>query len=232
MAPTLFSNNNTTNRNLFMRDKSVVFFNYVKKLASYFFERVVYFNYRLDISLLSYLAKGPRYFIFLFAYFFGFFGSTDPFSPGLTIFKYLCFVFSYYVISVSLFVFLSFQIPSVKRYLYRLLGEKWVTDRIGNHGASQVVKFGVMALAGLAVNEYDKFKVDESNKKAATMVIDNYIKVIKESGQKLDINSDSCKEALRLSNEILSRPAKGFVDTSQERLQEAVSTMAEKFSKK
>ena len=190
----------------------------VKRNLFRFLEKVVYYNYRIDIILLAYFNKGPRYLIFLFAYFFGCFGHSEPASLSIGLFQSICALFAFYLICTSFFVFFSFQIPGYKDYLYNLLGREWVVEKIGNSGGPSAVKYGLTGVLGIAVNNYERVQQDDMNQKAADKTLDTLKTVAEQNGAKLDPESEIVKETIRTANEIRSRIPKGFLDHSHDRV--------------
>lgn len=96
------------------------------------FHKIIYYLYKIDILLLYTMSKPVNYLFFLFTFFFGTFESSQnlPFEP--IVLKYFCFLFAWYLIVTTIFIFLSFQIKPVREYLYNSLRESWVKDKIGN----------------------------------------------------------------------------------------------------
>ena len=192
----------------------------LKNLKQYLFfilERIVYFTYKIDITLLSVFSRGPQYFVFIFAFFFGSFGSPKGLSLEIAAFKYFCFLFAWYLIITSFFIFLSFQISSLKEYLYGLLGKTWVTDRIGNPGTQQFMKLGTVGLATIGVNELSKWADASQNQSAGAQIMDNHVSTAQTEGRAVDVNSRSYRDASRAATEVISRQPRGFLDRCEER---------------
>jgi hypothetical protein len=91
--------------------------------------------------------------IFIFSYTYGTFGYTDALTDFQFLVKFVCFLFSWYLIYTSFIVFCIFNIPTSKEYLYNLLGKDFVVDKIGNPGLQALTRFTGFAVAGIAINE-------------------------------------------------------------------------------
>lgn len=192
-------------------------FNESISLFNSILRKVIYYTYKIDITMLCVMGKPVNYLIFIFAFCFGTFGSIKGLSLEMAAFKYLCFLFAWYLISTSIFIFISFQIPILKDYLYRLLGEEWVKARIGNPGAEQLLKYGGAAVALIGANETGKALDAGQIHKASEQIIENYQRLAALSGRDVDPNSKEYKEVLKKSIEVASRPAKGPLDRIEER---------------
>lgn len=107
----------------------------------------------MDLYLLGFFSKKFPYLLFIFSYTYGTFGYTNALTDFQFLVKFVCFLFSWYLIYTTLIVFCVFNIPTSKEYLYNLLGKDSVVDKIGNSGFEPLTRFTVFAVAGLAVNE-------------------------------------------------------------------------------
>lgn len=179
------------------------------------FETFIYFYYKIDILFLHYITKHVFYLFFLFTLFFGCFGSSEYLSLEMSAFKYFCFLFTWYTFTTSLFVFLSFQIPFLKKYLYKLLGEAWVKDKIGNPGKEQVIKIVLGTSVAFVGNEASKFVEANQNLKASKQIVENLRDLYEHTG--INPTHKEIQETLRKSTEVASRPAKGFFDRVEDR---------------
>lgn len=113
------------------------YFHILTKQVLTIFHKIIYEFYKIDIVFLYIMGKPLNYLFFLFILVFGTFGSSQNLPFEAIVFKYFCFLFGWYLIVKSIFVFLSFQIKPVKEYLYNSLGESWVKEKIGNPGTCQ-----------------------------------------------------------------------------------------------
>jgi len=98
----------------------------------------------------------PYFLVYIFCFFFGNFGSPEGITNGVLLFKFICFLYSWFIIGTSIFVFISFQVPSFKNYLYELLGKEYRVSCIGKKGIKPVLKVGGAAVGLFAGNELGK----------------------------------------------------------------------------
>ncbi len=160
----------------------------------------------------------PYYLIYIFAFFFGNFGSPEGVSDNMLAFKYLCFLYSWYVLATSIFIFISFQIPSLKDYLYNLLGKDYVISCIGNPGVRPLVKAGGVAIGFAVGNEVGKDMDARQKERAAKAVVDNFKDLHSTTGQPMNPNSKEFTKAAETFRKILETPAKGPFDRNEERV--------------
>ena len=190
----------------------------LRKVINNILQILVYYNYKVDIYILYYASNMPGYLVFLFCFLFGSFGSSQGISQNVLALKYLCFLSSWYIIATSLFVFISFQIPTFRDYLYDTLGKDFVISHIGNPGVKPLTKLGGVAIGAYAVNEVGKAAVGYSNERLAGKAVENYKEMVKTTGQPADPNSKEYKEVCKTSNSILSQPRSGPLDRTEEKI--------------
>lgn len=121
----------------------------VKKVFDFF----LYYFFLIDLYLLGFFSKKYPYLLFIFFYTYGTFGYTDALTDLQFLVKFVCFLFSWYLVYTSFIVFCLFNIPTSKEYLSNLLGKEFVVEKIGNPGFEVFTKFTGFAVAGLAINE-------------------------------------------------------------------------------
>jgi len=159
----------------------------------------------------------PYYLIFIFCFFFGNFGAPEQLTDNVLFFKYVCFLSSWYLIITSIFVYVSFRIPPLKKYLYNLLGEKFVFSCIGNPAEAAVKKLLGAGVAMLTGNEFSKYLDGYQKNQMSKCAVQNYIDLCEASGRTPDPRSPEFKKTIDTSTKILNAPAKGFLDRSEER---------------
>lgn len=160
----------------------------------------------------------PYYLVFVFAFFFGNFGSPEGVSDGTLPFKYLCFLYSWFLLATSLFVFISFQIPSWKEYLYNLLGKDYVISCIGKKGVTPLIKVGGVAVGFVAGNEISKELDHRQKVGAANAIAKNYQDMVQSTGKPADANSKEFKKVIDTQCNSLRNPATGAFDRNEERV--------------
>jgi len=143
-------------------------------------------------------------------------------------FKYLCFLYSWFIIGTTFFVFISFQIPSLKEYLYNLLGKEYVISCIGNPGVKPAIKIGGAALGFVAGNEFGKELDTRQKVTTSQAVVDHFQQLVETTGQPADQRSAEFKKAAETSRKILETPPKGPFDRNEERVASAQSVEATK----
>lgn len=121
----------------------------VKKVFDFF----LYYFFLIDLYLLGFFSKKYPYLLFIFFYTYGTFGYTNALTDFQFLVKFVCFLFSWYLVYTSFLVFCVFNIRTSKEYLYNLLGKDFVVEKIGNPGFEAFTKFTGFAVAGLAINE-------------------------------------------------------------------------------
>lgn len=183
-----------------------------------FFQLYIYYNYKFDLIILYYGTLMPYYLIFIFCFFFGNFGSPEGITDGMLFFKYLCFLYSWFLIGTSLFVFISFQIPSLKEYLYDLLGKEYVISCIGNPGAKPLIKLGAAGLGLICANEIGKEMDMRQKIILSRSVVDDYNRLVESTGQPSDQRSAEFKKVAQTSRKIFDTPPKGPFDRNEERV--------------
>lgn len=183
-----------------------------------FFQLLIYYNYKFDLILLYFATTMPYYLIFIFSFFFGNFGSPAGIADGMLFFKYLCFLYSWFIIGTSVFVFISFQIPSSREYLYNLLGKEYVISCIGNPGVKPLVKVGGAAVGFVLTNEIGK-EIDGRQKVyLSRAVIEHYKQLVETTGKPSDQRSVEFKKAAEISRKIFETPPKGPFDRNEKRV--------------
>ena len=163
----------------------------------------------------------PYYLIFIFCFFFGNFGSPEGIADGVLFFKYFCFLYSWFIIGTSVFVFISFQIPSSKEYLYNLLGKEYVISCIGNPGIESVIKVGGAAVGLICGNEIGKEWDGRQKVYLSQAAVDHYKQLVETTGQTPDQRSTEFKKVAEISRKIFETPPKGPFDRYEERLASA-----------
>ena len=181
------------------------------------FHKIIYYFYKIDILLLYTMGKPVNYLVFLFTFFFGTFGSSKNLPLLTIVFKYFCFLFAWYLIVTSIFIFLSFQIKPVKEYLYNSLGESWVKDKIGNPGTAQLAKFGGVGAALVGANIYDKIQDGKQIIEQGNSIVKRYKDMVEQTGKPADPYSKDYKDTMKASREVYQREPKGFLDRLEEK---------------
>lgn len=156
-------------------------------------------SFKVDLCLLEFFSRMYTYPFFIFAVVFGHFTTASQLSDPAVVFRFFCFVFTTFLASTSVFVFVVFNIPPTKRYLYDLLGADYVRSKIGNPGARVLVKY-VAPLVGLyVVDETSKYVNTLERNQSAKEALDNKMKVANEAPylndkQRSNIAMNSVKE--------------------------------------
>lgn len=183
-----------------------------------FFQLLIYYNYKFDLILLYFATLMPYYLIFIFCFFFGNFGSPEGIADGVLFFKYSCFLYSWFIIGTSVFVFISFQIPSSKKHLYNLLGKEYVISCIGNPGVKPLIKLGGAAVGMVCGNEIGKELDGRQKVYLSKAAIDHYKQLVETTGQVPDQRSTEFKKVAEISRKIFETPPKGPFDRNEERV--------------
>ena len=156
-------------------------FSNINVLLNKVFDKILYIVIRVDLCLLEFFGRKYTYLLFIFAFFVGNFDSSQNFSDFLTLFKFFCFLFSWYLVLTSILVFILFNIKKSKDYLNNLLGEDYVKCKISNPGKETFVKFTLPFIGIYIVNEVVRhFAVQDGLAKADTY--------LKSSTQAIDTN--------------------------------------------
>jgi hypothetical protein len=163
----------------------------------------------------------PYYLIFIFCFFFGNFGSPEGIANGVLFFKYICFLYSWFIIETSLFVFISFQIPSLKEYLYNLLGKEYVISCISKPAKEAAIKAAGLAAAMICGNEIGKELDCRQKIQLSHAAIDHYKELADTTGHPPDQRSAEFKKVAETSRKIFDTPPKGPFDRSEERIASA-----------
>ena len=181
----------------------------LKKLA----ENFVYYNLLVDLYLLAFFSKKYAYLFFVFAFFFGTFGYTDQLTETQFCLKFVCFVFSSYLVYISVIVFVLFNVPLTKDYLYKLLGKEFVTSKIGHPGIAHLAKFGGLAASIVAVNETGRAADAVINSYNADKALNSQLESIDKT-QNLTLNDkrEATKDAFKMHHEIATRKPEGTID--------------------
>lgn len=183
-----------------------------------FFQLLIYYSYKFDLIVLYFATLMPYYLIFIFCFFFGNFGSPEGIANGVLFFKYLCFLYSWFIIATSVFIFISFQIPPSKKYLYNLLGKEYVISCIGNPGIKPLLKVGGAAVGLVCVNEIGKELDGRQKVYLSQAAIDHYKQLTEATGQPSDQRSAEFKKTAETSRKIFDTPPKGPFDRNEERV--------------
>lgn len=178
------------------------------------FQLFIYYSYKFDIIVVYYGTLMPYYLIFIFSFFFGNFGSPEGIADGVLFFKYICYLYSWFLIGTSIFVFISFQIPSLKEYLYNLLGKEYVISCIGNPGVKSAVKVGGAAIALMAGNEIGKEWDCRQKIQLSQSAVDHFKQLVETTGKVPDSRSTEFKKVAETSRKIFETPLKGPFDRS------------------
>lgn len=194
-----------------------IFFHILTKQVVIIFHKIIYYFYKIDISLLYIMGKPVNYLFFLFTFFFGTFGSCQNLPLEAIVFKYFCFLFGWYLIVTSIFIFLSFQIKPVKEYLYNSLGESWVKEKIGNPGTAQLAKFGGVGAALLGFNILDKYQDGKQIIEQGDHIIKSYKDMVEQTGKPAYSNSKEYKQTMQSARQVYSREPSGFLDRLEEK---------------
>lgn len=176
-------------------------------------DSILYYFFLIDLYLLAFFSKKYPYLVFIFAFFFGNFGYTDGLTQSQFYAKLLCFLFCSYLISASVTVFIAFNIPSSKEYLYNLLGKDFVKSKIGNPALDQLLKFGGFAAGGYAANEMGRVADQYMGMKSAISALQVQLDKI-ESSPYLSPKekAKATKEAFKLYAELAHKTPEGTLD--------------------
>ena len=94
------------------------------------------------------------------------------------VFRFFCFTLTCFLASTSLFVFIVFNFPPTKKYLYNLLGADYIKSKIGNPGYKTLIIYGA-PLVGLYATDIitKQINVAERND-TARKTLDTNLKTI------------------------------------------------------
>lgn len=81
---------------------------------------ILLYFFSIDLYLLAFFSKRYPYLVFVFTFFLGNFGYTDSLTQNQFYAKFACFLFCSYLVSASIAVFVAFNIPLSRDYLYNL----------------------------------------------------------------------------------------------------------------
>ena len=112
-----------------------------------------YYTFKVNLCLLEFFTRKIPYLFFIFAFIFGTFGNTKDLPFSLLYLKIICFIFSWYLLYISVVIFCVFNISICKNYLYDLLGKEFVISKIGNPSLTPLRTFAGAALALVTGNE-------------------------------------------------------------------------------
>lgn len=184
------------------------------------------FSYKYQILLLYYITKPPLYYLYLFLFFFGCYGQClGKTSCTLQLSAQL---FSIYVISTALFVYISLKIPPIRRKIYSLLGEDWVISKIGNPGELPVVKTLAYPIAGFVVHEASKALDDlgiERRLKASDRTFKQTVDLANQNGTTL--SPEVYAQQAERNGRICSAPRRGPFDAVMEQGTKTVEVVSE-----
>lgn len=175
--------------------------------------RVTYYYFLIDLYLLEYFSRKYTYLIFLFTFFFGTFGYSNGLTEGQFLVKFVCFLFSYYLISSSIVVFVLFNIPKSKSFLTNLLGKEFVVSKIGNPGISPLMKYGGAGLGVYFGNEVGKTMDRINITQGSNDFLQAQIKAIQEAHYLTPKEKQAAHaQALKVHAEMASRRPEGTLD--------------------
>lgn len=150
------------------------------KISKKCFDFSVYYTFLLDLYLIEFFSRKYNYLIFIFSFTFGTFGYDNNLSQHQFLFKFSCFLFSWYLVYASIIVFISFNIPVTKNYLYELLGKEFVISKIGNPGLDGLARFGGFAALGLFINETGRIVDGYATTTNAEKALETALKAIRD----------------------------------------------------
>ena len=174
---------------------------------------ITYYNFLIDLHVLHFFSKRYPYLIFIFTFFFGTFGYDSHLTDIQYCVKIVCFLFSGYIISTSILVFIVFNIPLSKEYLYNLLGKEFVVSKIGNPGTKHLLIFGGFAATTITVNELGRMFDHYTRVRGANSALDAESKAIR-SDPNLTVEDKASLtiKALETHNQTVLAPAQGTLD--------------------
>ena len=174
---------------------------------------ITYYNFLIDLHVLHFFSKRYPYLIFIFTFFFGTFGYDSHLTDIQYCVKIVCFLFSGYIISTSILVFIVFNIPLSKEYLYNLLGKEFVVSKIGNPGTKHLLIFGGFAATTITVNELGRMFDHYTRVRGANSALDAQSKAIR-SDPNLTVEDKASLtiKALETHNQTVLAPAQGTFD--------------------
>ena len=182
---------------------------HLKKLIN----TITYYNFLIDLHVLHFFSKRYRYLIFIFTFFFGTFGYDSHLTDIQYRVKIVCFLFSGYIISTSILIFIVFSIPLSKEFLYNLLGKEFVVSKIGNPGRKQLIMFGGFAATAITANElgrsFDYYSKVSSANSALNAQLD---KIRSDPNLIVDEKASLTIKALETHNQMVLAPAHGTLD--------------------
>ena len=182
----------------------------ILKSLKVFIERVIYINIKVDLILLEFFGRFYTYPFFIFALLFGHFDSSGHLSDPLILFRFFCFCASTYLISTSIFVLIVFNVKQSKKYLYNLLGEKFVKSKIGNSGEGPAIRYGIPIVAGYIVDTTGKHWAKVDKRETASVALSGTLATVDTSpdltpGDRRDMT----KQAVKDYNTAMNRPVDG-----------------------
>jgi len=136
-------------------------------------ELSIYYTFLVDLYLVELFSRKYTYLIFLFTFLAGNFDSSENLNDFWVLFRFACFIFSWYLISTSIFLFIVFNIKITKNYLYDLLGEEYVKSKISNPGKKKVLQYTIPAVGLWAVDTVGHHMAVIDNRETAQQCWDN-----------------------------------------------------------
>lgn len=183
----------------------MAFLNKIKKLTN----RILFFSLYFDLCLLEFFTRKYPYLFFLFTFFFGTFGYTENSS----FFKFSCFFFSWFLMSISLTVLCLFNLSMTKNYFYDLLGKDFVIRKMGNPGLETFIKYWAPLLGGLAANEAGRLLDSWAIIKTAQVGLESTLQLVQsDPSLSADEKAAMTQQAFLTKNQMLLRAPEGTID--------------------
>ena len=183
------------------------------KLLKKLFDFFTTYYFLVDLYLLEYFSRKYPYCIFIFCFFYGTFGYSDGLTELQFLGKFVCLLFSWYLIYTSITVFCVFNISVTKEYLYNLLGKEFVVSKIGNLGLDALARFGGFAALGLAINEAgrlgDRYVIVGNATTALNIQLDA---INKDPNLSVKQKAVAVEKALQSYRQMVKTPAQGTLD--------------------
>lgn len=185
-------------------------FSFSKKVI----EKSIYYMFYVDLVVLGFFCRGSNFLLYVFIFTYGGFGHNENDPNWVVLLKFVCVLFSFYLISTSILLLIVFNVPFTRDYLYKILGRDFVVSRIGNPGTQIIKKILSPTAVILGVNEGGKYVANSSNCTFANKTLAAQRDFINESK---DLTSDEIavleKQALyNHSTTCAKRVTKGPID--------------------
>ena len=134
-------------------------FSFSKKVI----EKSIYYMFFVDLVVLGFFCRGSNFLLYVFIFTYGGFGHNVNDPNWVVLLKFVCLLFSFYLISTSILLLIVFNVPFTRDYLYKILGRDFVVSRIGNPGTQIIKKILGSTAVILGVNEGGKYIANTSN---------------------------------------------------------------------